>query len=80
MAKIKLNVMQQGFIEQASELTDVNYSEINDTNDLILVIIDLIKLVQQERKSLNEYKEYVNDNYKPIPPSELYGIDERDFH
>ena len=80
MAKIKLNVMQQGFIEQASELTDVNYAEINDTNDLILVIIDLIKLVQQERKSLNEYKEYVNDNYKPIPPSELYGIDERDFH
>lgn len=80
MAKIKLNVMQQGFIEQASELTDVNYAEINDTNDLILVIIDLIKLVQRERKSLNEYKEYVNDNYKPIPPSELYGIDERDFH
>lgn len=80
MTKIKLNVMQQGFIEQASELTDVNYAEINDTNDLILVIIDLIKLVQQERNSLNEYKEYVNDNYKPIPPSELYGIDERDFH
>lgn len=80
MEKIKLNDKQQEIIEQASELTDVDYEEINGIEDLFIVILNLIKLVEKEKNRYNEYKDYVNDYYKPIPPSELYGINERDFH
>lgn len=49
-------------------------------DDLLGVIEDLDSELEQEKEKYEELENRLHDNYEPISPYKMYGINERDFH
>lgn len=49
-------------------------------DDLIRVIEDLDNEIDRVKEEFDDYKQMVEDNYRPINPYTMYGINESDFH
>ena len=49
-------------------------------DDLLAVIEDLDSELENAKMDYEELENNLHDNYKPIGPYEMYGINERDFH
>lgn len=48
-------------------------------NDVISLLEDLVNSYKYLETRLNDLKKDVEDNYKPLTPSELYGVSDKDF-
>lgn len=48
-------------------------------DDVISLLEDLVNSYQYLEAKLNDLKKDVEDNYKPLTPSELYGVSDKDF-
>lgn len=48
--------------------------------DLIATIEDLDSELEEQKEKYEELENKLNDNYEPISPYKMYGINERDFH
>ena len=66
--------------------TDYQYAESSDKKEVLayhdvdVLIEELVYAYNNLKEEFDEFKEYVKDNYKPISPYEMYGINEKDFH
>lgn len=49
-------------------------------DDLIELLEDVVNEYERLQEEYEDYKRNVEDNYKPIPVSEQYGISEREFY
>ena len=47
--------------------------------ELIAIIEDIDSDKERLEEELEDLKQDIEDNYKPITPEEMYGIDDRDF-
>lgn len=47
--------------------------------DVTYMLEELVSEIDRLEEELEDYKEYVNENYRPISTKEMYGIDDRDF-
>lgn len=47
--------------------------------ELIAIIEDIDSDKERLEEELEDLKRDVEDNYRPISPEEMYGIDDRDF-
>ena len=47
--------------------------------ELIAIIEDLDSDKERLEEEIEDLKRDIEDNYKPITPAEMYGIDDRDF-
>lgn len=76
-------------IEKASKITLTDYDikwfdaeNINgyiDTDNLILIIEDLICEVNHLEEKIEDIEQDMRDNYRPIPVAEQVDISDRDF-
>lgn len=48
-------------------------------DDVISLLEDLVNSYQYLRTKLNDLKKDVEDNYKPLTSSEMYGVSDKDF-
>ena len=48
-------------------------------NNVISLLEDLVNSYKYLETRLNDLKKDVEDNYKPLTPSELYGVSDKDF-
>lgn len=48
-------------------------------DDVIYMLEELVSEIDRLEEELEDYKEYVKDNYKPLSTRELYDIDDSDF-
>ena len=53
--------------------------DIVTVEDLLAVIEDLDSELADAKMDLEELEENLHDNYKPINPNVMYGINDRDF-
>ena len=49
-------------------------------DDLLGVIEDLDGELDEQKEKYEELENKLHDNYEPISPYRMYGINERDFH
>lgn len=47
--------------------------------DVTYMLEELVSEIDRLEEELEDYKEYVKDNYKPLSTRELYGLNDRDF-
>lgn len=47
--------------------------------DVIYMLEELVSEIERLEEEFENYKEYVKDNYRFIPSSEMYDISDRDF-
>lgn len=80
--KVKLEKNDIEIIEKAEKI--VGYGEregeYTDLNDLIGIIENLLYEVDRLEEKLKDTEDYYHDNYKPIPPGQLYGVSDSMFH
>ena len=81
MMKLILNEKESKIIEQASEITDVDYGEI-ELEDLFIIIQDLVVEVGKLKEEIEDKEKYCEEFHetKSIDPYDFYGVSERDFH
>lgn len=48
-------------------------------DDVISLLEDLVSKYQILKKEFEDYKQDIEDNYRPIPVAEQVGISDRDF-
>lgn len=48
-------------------------------DDVISILEDLVSNYHILKKEFEDYKKYIEDNYKPISIAEQVGINDRDF-
>ena len=66
---------------ELSEWTQKYFKEeLVSVDDLIRVIEDLDNEIENVKEKYEDFKQMVNDNYKPISASSMYGVSENDFH
>lgn len=65
--------------EKTLERIGIN-KDIISVEELLGVIEDLYFEKEHLEEELQDLKQDIEDNYKPISPYEMYGISERDFH
>lgn len=53
--------------------------DIVTVEDLLGVIEDLDSELEERKIELEELEENLHDNYKPINPNVMYGINDRDY-
>lgn len=76
-------------LEKASKITLTDYEikwfdaeNINgyiETDNLISIIEDLIYEIDRLEEKIEDIKQDIRDNYRPIPYAEQVGISDRDF-
>lgn len=79
----KLNDNEFERIKKASKITMCDYELIGDfipVESLVNVIEDLLIELERQEEKYEDLERNLQDNYEPIPPSKMYGIDERDFY
>lgn len=54
-----------------------NYTTINE---LFEIVDDLVYQKNKLQEEFDDYKQNVEDNYRPYSPAELYGITDEDFY
>lgn len=50
-----------------------------EEDDVISILEDLVSNYHILKKEFEDYKKYIEDNYKPISIAEQVGISDRDF-
>jgi len=73
--------MDQVYIKKndLSEWTQKYFKEdLVSVDDLIRVIEDLDNEIDRVKEEFNDYKQMVEDNYKPISASSMYGVSRND--
>ena len=86
---MKVDESNYDILQRASEITSTNY-EIKwfdaenidghiDAIELVSIIEDLICEVDRLEEEIEDMKQDIQDNYKPIPVAEQVGISDRDF-
>jgi hypothetical protein len=64
--------------EETLERMGIN-KDILSIEDLLVVLEELYADKERLEEELEDLKQDVRDNYKPISPYEMYGVSERDF-
>ena len=67
-------------IEKANHILMNQNKENYTLDDLIGIIDELTYQYDNLEEEFEDYKQMVQDNYKPIDPYTLYGVSENDFH
>ena len=55
-----------------------NRTRVNE-EDVIWMLEELVSEIDRLEEELEDYKEYVNENYRPISTREMYDLDDSDF-
>lgn len=67
--------------EELNEWTQKHFKEdLVSVNDLIRVIEDLDNEVDRVKEEYEDYKQMIKDNYEPISPYKMCGVNENEFH
>ena len=80
--KVCLDEKSVDLLKRVGLLLNAKYVNVDDTadiDDLIDAIWALYSAYDDKCEELEDYKQYVADNYKPISPSTMYGISDKDF-
>lgn len=75
--------MDKVFIKknELSEWTQKYFKkDLISVDDLIRVIEDLDNELDRVKEGFDDYKQMIEDNYEPINPNKMYGVNESDFH
>lgn len=75
--------MDQVYIKKTdlSEWTQKYFKEdLVSIDDLIRTIEDLDNEIDSIKEEYEDYKQMIKDNYEPISPYKMYGVNENDFH
>ena len=67
----------EDMLKKVSEITMTKYD--NTLGDIECMIEDLISYYYNLEEEFEDYKQYVQDNYKVIPDEEQYAVDNKDF-
>lgn len=67
-------------IDKLKKYIPIEKSDILSIDDLLSMIQELYYECERLTEKYEDYKQYVEDNYKQRSPYDLYGISERDFH
>lgn len=79
--EITLNIEdKRNIIERANKITMTQNKENYTLDDLIGIIEELTWSYHNLEEEFEDYKQMVNDNYKPIDPYTMYGVSESAFH
>lgn len=68
--------MEELFKEMDTVLEKLN----KNIDDLENIVDDLSVKIKKEQQEFDDYKSYIESNYKSIGPYEMYGVSESDFH
>lgn len=78
----KLSEAYKRIYEHVTDLTLTNYEPVGDfieIDSMWSMIEDLIAEVEHKNDEIDELKQDIQDNYRPIPVAEQYEVSERDF-
>ena len=67
-------------IKNANSITLTQYKDSYTIGDLFRIIEELTWSYHNLEEEFEDYKQMVEDNYKPIDPYTMYGVSEDDFH
>lgn len=74
--------IDEELLERIQNITNVDYGAEGDFISYLAVesiIEDLLIELDTLQEKYNDLEQDIEDNYRPIPVSEQYGISERDF-
>lgn len=67
---MKLSEFEKNVLEDLSEITDVDYTSIEDARELFVGVFDMIKVIEKLRRQIRELKERpdedIEDEYEDI--------------
>ena len=78
----KLSDKDKETIERISKITGVDYElkgNLVPIDSLIYALFDMLYEYDVKEEELEDLKQDLEDNYKPIPVAEQVGISDRDF-
>ena len=71
--------IDKNLLIKINELIGSDNKVILSEEDVIYMLEELVSEIERLEEEFENYKEYVKDNYRFIPSSEMYGIDNSDF-
>ena len=79
--EITLNIEDsRNVIEKANKILMAKNKDNYTLDDLIGIIDELTWSYDHLEEEFENYKQTINDNYKPIDPYSMYGVSANDFH
>lgn len=79
--EITLNIEDsREVLEKANKITNRKNKEHYTLDDLLNIIDDLNWEYDHLEEEFEDYKQTIQDNYKPIDPYTMYGVSESVFH
>ena len=79
--EITLNIEDsRNVIEKANKILMAKNKDNYTLDDLIGIIDELTWNYDHLEEEFENYKQMINDNYKPIDPYSMYGVSANDFH
>jgi hypothetical protein len=74
--------IEKKVLEKIEEITNTNYNAEDvylTTENLVMIIDDLLVELGKMQDKLNDLENDLNDNYRPIPVAEQVAISDKDF-
>lgn len=78
----KLDVGEFAKIREVEKITCTDYDLSGDfipVENMMAAIEDLLIEIGRLEERYEDLEQNINDNYRPIPQAEMYGISEREF-
>lgn len=71
---------EQETIKNANSITLAQDQDSYTIGDLFRIIEELTWSYHNLEEEFEDYKQMIEDNYKPIDPYSMYGVSANDFH
>lgn len=72
--------LEQDLLERINKITYTKFTEPITEDDVISIIEELVGEYENLQDKHNDLEQQIEDNYRPIPVAEQYGISDKDFY
>lgn len=72
--------LEQDLLERINKITYTKFTEPITEDDVISIVEELVGEYENLQDKYNDLEQQIEDNYRPIPAAEQYGISDKDFY
>lgn len=66
-------------LDKVNKIIKMNYTNPISEDEASYIIDDLVSQIEKKQEELDSLNQEIEENYKPIPVAEQYGISDKDF-
>ena len=71
--------LDNSLLETIRKITNTHFTNPISEDDAISIIEELVNEIEVKEEKIRDMEQDIEENYRPIPVSEQYGISDRDF-